>query len=91
MFQLDLITNVSTSFLSKKKLPIISPTIDSLPMILFCNYESKLEEEVALNPCSLFRPVPTVTGICQSFNFEDDFKEETDFWITWNSVFEVGS
>jgi hypothetical protein len=90
MFQLDLITNVSTSFLSKKKLPIISPTIDSLPMILFCNYESTLEE-VALNPCSLFHPVPTVTGICQSFNFEDDFKEETDFWITWNSVFEVGS
>jgi hypothetical protein len=69
-------------------LPIVAPKVDTLPMILFCNFESKLNEAV-MNPCSMFHPVSTVNGICQSFNFEDDFEEETDFWLKWNSVFKV--
>ncbi len=69
-------------------MPIVAPKVDTLPMILFCNFESKLNEAV-MNPCSMFHPVSTVNGICQSFNFEDDFEEETDFWLKWNSVFKV--
>ena len=88
MLQLGLVNAVSTSFLSKQNLPIVAPKVDTLPMILFCNFESKLNE-ADMNPCSMFHPVSTANGICQSFNFQDDFEEETDFWFKWNSVFKV--